>query len=282
MVVRGRVQTVNGSIFLQQILNGLTLGCVYALIALGYTLIFGVMRLIFFAQGEICMLGAFGAMAALAWLTPPAILALPTALCGALLVSVLAGVLAERFAMRPLRGAPRTKQLIASLGVSMILQNAVLLWVSSENIVFPSVIPFRQWSVGALKITSVSAAILLGAPLLMLGLKLVLHHTRVGLHLRAVAESPETAQLDGIRIDRTMMLTFVVGSVLAAFAGIMLGSYYGIAKYDMGFVPGIKGLSECLAAGYVSSTYKDLLAFIVLVLVLVVRPEGLLGRKDYK
>jgi branched-chain amino acid transport system permease protein len=286
----------------QQLLNGLTLGSVYALIALGYTLIFGVMRTIFFAQGDLCMVGALGALAMLRWVHPHGILILPVAIAGALIASVLAGLAAERFAMRPLRSAPRTKQLIASLGVSMILQNMVLLWVSSGNLIFPAVVPAVSWTVGAVTVTSESLMIVVGALVLMIGLELFVNRTRLGLHLQAVAESQETAELDGIRIDRTMALTFLVGSVFAAVAGVMLGSYYGVAKYDMGFVPGIKGftaailggfgqprgaviggiilgLSESFVAGFISSTYKDLLAFAILVLVLIVRPRGLLGQE---
>jgi branched-chain amino acid transport system permease protein len=277
----------------------------YALIALGYTLIFGVMRLIFFAQGEICMMGAFGALGAVSLIAGHHLQSMTAtlviALMGAVLIALAAGLLAERLAMRPLRQAPRTKQLIASLGVSMVLQNIVLLWVSSENVPFPKLFPETSLSLGAVVVSPIQIFIWVGSLVLMLALEWILRQTRVGLRLRAVAESVETAELDGIRVDRTMMMTFAIGSVLAGFAGVMLASYDGVAKYNMGFLPGIKGftaailggfgnpggamlgglilgLAESMAAGYISSTYKDLLTFALLVLILVVRPLGLTGK----
>jgi branched-chain amino acid transport system permease protein len=294
-----------GSALGQHIVNGLTLGCMYALIALGYTLIFGVMRLIFFAQGDLCMVGAFGALGAVLAMGghPPGGLLglLVIALVAAIVASVSAGVLAERFAIMPLRRAARTKQLIASLGVSMILQNLVLLKVSAENMPFPRLFPDSGWNFAGAILTPVQLFIVAGSFLLMGALHWFLVSTRTGLHIRAVAESSETAELDGINIRRAVTLTFVIGSVLAGFAGVMMASYDGVAKYNMGFLPGIKGftaaiiggfgrpggamigglvlgLAETFAAGYLSSTYKDVIAFALLVLVILVRPSGLLGK----
>lgn len=289
----------------QQLLNGIAIGCMYALIALGYTLIFGVMRLIFFAQGELCMVGAFTALGILhflGWREPGGYSVLIVALVAGVMGAVVTGVVAERLAIRPIRRAARTKQLIASVGVSMILQNVVMLKVSTENIAFPQLLPDAAWTLGTVIISPVQVFIIACSLVLMLILQWLMRHTQTGLHIRAVAESVQTAELDGINVNRTMMLTFVIGSVLAGFAGIMMGAYDGIAKYNMGFLPGIKGftaailggfgqptgsmvggltlgLAETLAAGYVSSAYKDLLAFAVLVLVLVVRPSGLLGKR---
>jgi len=290
----------------QQLVNGLTLGCMYALIALGYTLIFGVMRLIFFAQGELCMVGAlaaflvFGRLAGRVGEGSP--LALIVALAAAVAASAIVAALSEYLAIRPIRRAARTKQLIASLGVSLILQNAVLLGVGAENFSFPSLLPASSWSVLGAVVTPVQVFIIACSLLLMLTLQWLLTSTRLGLRLRAVSENTETAELDGIDIDRTIRATFVIGAVLAAFAGVMMGSYDGVVKYNMGFLPGIKGftaailggigrasgamvgglflgLAETLAAGYVSSTYKDVIAFGLLVLILLVRPSGLVGKR---
>ena len=292
------------STLIQQLINGVTIGCVYGVIALGYTLIFGVMRLIFFAQGELCMIAAFAALGSVLWLgkyttvSPWGLLIL--ALIGAVVITVLVGVLAERLALRPIRQAARTKQLIASLGVSMILQNVVLLKVGAGNYSFPSLFPNAVWSVGGARVTSVQLFIVGCSLLLMVGLHWMLHTTRTGLRLRAVSESTETAELDGINVDRIIMVTFVIGSVLAGSAGVMMGAYDGVAKYNMGFLPGIKGftaailggfgrpagamvgglvlgLAETMAAGYISSSYKDVIAFTLLVFILVIRPGGLVG-----
>src|SRR6266516_4131889 len=164
------------STLVQQLLNGLTLGCLYSLIALGYTLIFGVMSLIFFAQGEICMFGAFGGIGALSLFGGRGPVLTPLiAVLGAVSGAVVAGLLAERLAMRPLRQAPRTKQLIASLGVPMVLQNVVLLWTSSENIPFPRLLPGKSWLSGSTVVTPVQAFIWACSVLLMLGLEWLLH-----------------------------------------------------------------------------------------------------------
>lgn len=287
----------------QQFINGLTLGCMYALIALGYTLIFGVMRLIFFAQGDLCMVGAFAALGAVNlfdrswpgnhwWSFLIALLAAAAA-------AIVVGLLAERLTVRPLRRADRTKQLIASLGVSMVLQNLCLLAVSSENLTFPKIMPEAKISLGTTSIGTVQIFVIGCSLLLMILLQWLLHNTQTGFRLRAVAENAETAELDGINITNAVRLTFVIGSILAGFAGVMMGIYDGIAKYNMGFVPGIKGftaailggfgqprgavlgglvlgVAETFAAGYISSTYKDVLAFAVLVLVILIRPRGLI------
>jgi len=293
------------SILSQQLVNGLTLGCLYALIALGYTLIFGVMRFIFFAQGELCMIGAFGAMGAVFWLgrhIPAGLIGLTTlAFLGAILVAVLVGLVAERLAIRPIRQAARTKQLIASLGVSMILQNLILLSVGAENYSFPSLFPNSAWSFLGARVTPIQSFVVAFSIFLMVGLHWILRATRLGLHLRAVSESAETAELDGIDVDRTIMMTFIVGSVLAASAGVMMGAYDGVVKYNMGFLPGIKGftaailggfgrpsgamlgglvlgVSETIAAGYISSSYRDAIALALLVFILIVRPGGLVGK----
>lgn len=296
------------STFVQQLINGFTLGCVYALIALGYTLIFGVMRLIFFAQGELCMVGAFGAVIAVTALKKyfhiPALGLFAIALISAVLLATLIGILSERLAIRPLRRAARTKQLIGSLGVSLILQNVVLLALGPQTFSFPTVFPDLSWVLQGVRISAVQLLIMLLSLVSMVGLYWLLRFSRVGLHIRAVSENREIAELDGINVDRTILATFVIGSVLAGLAGVMMGSYDGVAKYNMGFIPGIKGftagilggfgnplgamvggivlgLAETLAAGYISSTYKDLIAFMLLVVILVARPAGMFGTRSW-
>jgi branched-chain amino acid transport system permease protein len=291
----------------QQILNGLTLGCMYALIALGYTLIFGVMRLIFFAQGDLCMVGALAATWAAGWLTQTGLggrwWALLVAVAAAGAAAAAAGVAAERLTIRPLRRADRTKQLIGSLGVSMVIQNFCMLLVSSENLTFPALLPEATLRVGTTTVGAVQIFVIGCSLLLMAALHWLLHHTRLGLRLRAVAESPSTSELDGIDSVSVIRQTFLIGSVLAGVAGVMLGSYDGVAKYNMGFVPGIKGftaavlggfgqprgamvgglilgVAETLAAGYVSSTYKDVFAFAILIFVLLMRPSGLISSQS--
>jgi branched-chain amino acid transport system permease protein len=291
----------------QQIINGVTLGCIYALIALGYTLIFGVMRLIFFAQGDLCMVGAFAGLGAVGlvnklgggdhwWVLIVAIIA---AIAGA----VLTALVSEQLAIRPLRQAARTKQLIASLGVSMILQNLCLRMVSAENLAFPQLLPEQPIRFGTTIVAPLQLFIVGGSLLAMIALQFVLHRTTFGQRLRAVAESPATAELDGISVRNAIRMTFVIGSILAAIAGVMMGAYDGVAKYNMGFIPGIKGftaailggfgspggavigglvlgIAETMGAGYLSSSYKDIMAFALLVLILVVRPRGLISRRS--
>lgn len=285
---------------IQQLVAGITLGCVYGLIALGYTLIFGVVRVIFFAQGELSMIGAFAALALFraADVQGPAALRLPAAILVAAAGAVVVGVIAERLTVRPILEAPRTKQLVASLGVSLILQNAIMLSVSPENLAFPSLVGARSFEFLGARITAVQIFILIATAVAVVAVQTVLHGSRLGLRIRAVAANRETAKLDGISVDRVMRSVFVIGSIAAALAGVMTASYDGIVKYNMGFLPGIKGftaailggfgrpagailgglvlgLSESLTAGYVSSTYKDVVAFAVLVVILVVRPKGL-------
>jgi len=290
----------------QQLVNGLTLGCMYALIALGYTLIFGIIRVIFFAQGELSMVGAFVALGCfsslLGWEGVPQtpFLLIPIALIAGIIVAAVLGVLAERLALRPIRTAHRTKQLITSLGVSIVLQNIVFLTVTSESKPFPAVFPLASFEIGSVTITNLQVFIVLLAVALMIGLEAFIRHSRLGLAMRAAAESQHNAALVGIDVNQTISLTFVIGSSLAAAAGLMMAMYDGIVKYDMGFLPGIKGFTaailggignvrggmvggivlgmvEALGAGLISSENRHLFAFVTLVAILTFRPSGILG-----
>ncbi len=289
---------------LQQIVNGVAWGSLYALIALGYTMVYGVLRLINFAHGDVYMIGAMVAFyAAQAWLTPGepsaaaffGLLALSMAACGAL------GFAIERLAYRPLRRAPKLTVLITAIGVSLLLENGGQLVFGPDPKFFPTLIETRELSPGSgLVITNVQLLILGVSLTLMIGLQLLVYRTRVGTALRAVSYSAEAASLMGIDVNRMISLTFVLGSMLAGAAGVLVGISNPKIEPLMGIMPGLKafvaavvggignipgamaggilmGLSETLVVGYVSSTYRDAIAFVILIVVLLVRPSGLFG-----
>jgi branched-chain amino acid transport system permease protein len=289
---------------LQQIVNGIAWGSLYALIALGYTMVYGVLRLINFAHGDVYMIGAMVAFyAARAWLAPGeaslgaffALLALSMAVCGAL------GFTIERLAYRPLRRAPKLTMLITAIGVSLLLENGGQLVFGPDPKFFPTLIETHEISPGSgLVITNVQLLILAVSLTLMMGLQFLVYRTRVGTALRAVSYSAEAASLMGIDVNRMISLTFVLGSMLAGAAGVLVGVSNPKIDPLMGIMPGLKafvaavvggignipgamaggmlmGLSETLVVGYVSSTYRDAIAFVILIVVLLVRPSGLFG-----
>ena len=302
-------------IFLQQLINGLVLGSVYALVALGYTMVYGILELINFAHGEITMMGAMVALAvigALALAAPglPGVLVLGAGLVVAIPVCVALGLLIERVAYRPLRHAPRLAPLITAIGVSIILQNIAMLIWGKQYIPFPGVLPQGRHEVFGANITDVQIAILLLTMGIMLMLILVVQKTRLGRAMRATAQSRQVASLMGVDVNRVIAATFAIGSALAAVAGVMVSAYYGLAHYYMGFLLGLKafsaavlggignlggamlgglllGLIESFGAGYIGdltggflgSHYQDVFAFFVLIAVLVFRPQGLLGAR---
>ena len=302
-------------IFLQQLINGLVLGSVYALVALGYTMVYGILELINFAHGEITMMGAMVALAvigALAMAAPglPGVLVLGAGLVVAIPVCMALGLLIERVAYRPLRHAPRLAPLITAIGVSIILQNIAMLIWGKQYIPFPDVLPKGRHEVLGAAITDVQIAILLLTMSIMLMLILVVQKTRLGRAMRATAQSRQVASLMGVDVNRVIASTFVIGSALAAVAGVMVSAYYGLAHYYMGFLLGLKafsaavlggignlggamlgglllGLIESFGAGYIGdltggflgSHYQDVFAFFVLIAVLVFRPSGLLGAR---
>ncbi|MEY3202531.1 MAG: hypothetical protein RIR70_2081 [Pseudomonadota bacterium] len=300
-------------IFLQQIINGLTLGSIYALVALGYTMVYGILGLINFAHGEVVMVGALVALSVVkalmaSALPAPIILMLGT--LAAIVVCMLLGGTIERVAYRPLRHAPRLAPLITAIGVSILLQQLAMLFWGRNYHAFPPLVPATPHSVMGASITDVQLVIMLLAALIMAALTLLIHRTRLGRAMRATAENPAIAQLMGVDTHRVIALTFVLGSALAAIAGVMVSMNYGIAHYHMGFMLGLKaftaavlggignlpgamlgglllGLIEALGAGYIGeltggflgSHYQDVFAFCVLILVLVFRPSGLMGEK---
>jgi len=300
-------------IFLQQIINGLTLGSVYAVVALGYTMVYGIIQLINFAHGEVVMIGAmvaFSVITALAGTALPPVLIVIAGILAAVPVCMFVGYAMERIAYRPLRGAPRLAPLITAIGISIILQHVALLAWSRNPLAFPQIIPLASFEVGGAIITDVQIAIILTSVLMMGGLTLMVYRTKLGIAMRATSQNPQVAGLMGIDIDRIIAFTFVVGAALGAVAGVMVGTYYGIAHYSMGSLLGMKafsaavlggignlagamlggillGIVEALAAGYIGdltnnifgSNYQDVFAFLVLIAVLVFRPSGLLGER---
>ena len=291
--------------FFELLFSGLTRGSIYALIALGYTMVYGIIGLINFAHGEMYMIGAFTALIVSSVLTIyglplPAILVL-TALAAAVWAGAY-GFTVERLAYRPLRNAPRLAPLISAIGMSIFLQNYVLLAQTPDFVPFPALIPefaFLEPYGGI--VGSSDLVILAVSALVMAALTLLIKYTRIGKAMRATAQDQKMALLVGINVDRIISLTFVVGSALAAIGGLLIASHIGQINFAIGFLAGIKaftaavlggigsipgavlgsfvlGLTEAFATGYVSSDYEDVFAFSLLVLILIFRPAGLLGK----
>ncbi|TEA78057.1 branched-chain amino acid ABC transporter permease [Allopusillimonas ginsengisoli] len=303
-------------ILLQQLINGITVGSVYALVALGYTMVYGIIGLINFAHGDVVMIGAMlattlvvsfvggdaGAMPA--WMAVGAALLLSIPACMAV------GWIAERYAYRPLRRAPRLAALITAIGVSIIIQNLAMMIWGRNYLSFPHIIEPDIFQMGGARISLLQIIIILSATGIMAGLLLVVHRTRLGTAMRATAQNREVAGLMGVNINTVISAAFLIGSALAAVAGVMVTTYYGVAQYTMGFMLGLKaftaavlggignlggamlgglllGIIEALGAGYIGdltngvfgSNYQDVFSFIVLILVLVFRPSGLMGER---
>jgi len=226
-------------IFLQQLINGLTLGSVYAIVALGYTMVYGIIQLINFAHGEVVMVGAMVALTvigALAKAVPgmPPFLIMGIAVACAVPVCMAVGYGMERIAYRPLRRAPRLAPLITAIGISIILQHLALLIFSRNPLSFPQILGNRMFEVAGAHISAVQIAIILGSVALMTGLTLLVYKTRLGIAMRATSENVQVAGLMGVNINRVISATFVIGAALGAIAGVMVGTYYGIAHYTMG------------------------------------------------
>lgn len=291
--------------FIELFFSGLTRGSIYALIALGYTMVYGIIGLINFAHGEIYMIGAFVALIAATVFSilglPPLAVFLLSTLAAAIWAAAY-GFTVEKFAYRPLRGAPRLSPLISAIGMSIFLQNYVRLVQTSEFLPFPALIPeFEFMEPYAHLLGSSDLVILLSTALIMVALSLFIKFTRLGMALRAVALDKTMAMLVGINVDRIISATFIIGSVLAAVGGLLIGSHIGQINYFIGFIAGIKaftaavlggigsvpgavlggfilGLTESFATGYVASDYEDIFAFSLLVLILIFKPSGLLGK----
>ncbi len=291
--------------FLDLFLGGLTRGSIYALIALGYTMVYGIIELINFAHGEIYMIGAFTALIvssllAFAGLSGMSVLFLAAAV--AIVYSAAYGLTVEKIAYKPLRHAPRLSPLISAIGMSIFLQNYVMLAQTSDFLPFPSLLPELPFLAElGINIGSTEAIILITTAVSMVLLTILIKFTRMGKAMRATAQDRNMAMLVGVDVNRTISYTFIIGSVLAAIGGVLIASHIGRINFYIGFIAGIKaftaavlggigsipgavlgalvlGWTESFATGYVSSDYEDVFAFILLVLILIIRPSGLLGR----
>ena len=239
-------------IALQQLINGLVLGSIYALVALGYTMVYGILGLINFAHGEVVMIGALTALTIILKLLAsglPAPLAILIGLCVAIIVCMLFGFTIERIAYRPLRNAPRLAPLITAIGVSIVLQNLAMMFWGRSYHSFPDILPKGQHIIGGASVTDLQIGIFLTAVTMMAGLMLLVQRTRFGRAMRATAENPQVARLMGVNIDRVISLTFILGSALAAVAGLLVGANYSIAHYYMGFVLGLKAFTAAVLGG---------------------------------
>ena len=238
--------------FLQQLINGVTLGSVYAMVALGYTMVYGIIQLINFAHGEVVMIGAmvaFSVIGALAGVGLPPLAVLALGALAAIPACMAVGWTMERVAYRPLRAAPRLAPLISAIGVSIILQHLAMLIWTRNPLAYPQVVRAETYHFGEASITNVQIGIILISLAMMVGLLLLVHRTRLGVAMRATAQNPLVAGLMGVNADRIIAITFVIGAGLAAVAGVMVGSYYGVAHYQMGFLLGLKAFSAAVLGG---------------------------------
>lgn len=301
---------------LQQLINGLMLGCLYALIAVAYTMVYGIIELINFAFGELFMFGAFIAIAMTSQqitlfgqnVSMPAMtffLAVPIAMA----VVGLMGVFIERIAYRPLRAAPRLAALISAIGMSILLANLAQAIFGSKQVKFPDIPLFtsadgftKAFTLGGAQITYLQVFVLCMTVVVMIGLTMFVKHTRLGRAMRASAQDKQTSALMGVNVNRVIALTFLIGSAIGALAGSLYGAVYSFARPDMGFIPGLKafiaavlggignipgaflggivlGMAESLGAAYLpmGSQYRDAFAFVILILILTFKPSGLLG-----
>jgi branched-chain amino acid transport system permease protein len=301
--------------FIQQIINGLVLGSMYALVALGYTMVYGVLNLINFAHGDVLMVGAMTGLTILKYLNEyapdlPGYVKLAIAIGGAIPVCIIVNVIIERVAYRRLRNAPRLAPLITAIGVSILLQTfAMMIWTRNP-LPFPQLLSSEPVVIGGALISQTQILLLVLAAVSMAGLVLLVEKTKMGRAMRATAENPRVAGLMGVDSNKVIVATFALGAALAAVAGVMWGANYASIQFAMGFVPGLKafsaavlggigniygamiggivlGIIESLGAGYIGdltggflgSHYQDIFAFVVLILVLTVRPSGIMGER---
>jgi branched-chain amino acid transport system permease protein len=284
--------------FIQQIINGLVLGSMYALVALGYTMVYGIINLINFAHGEVLMVGALTSWTVVSLLAdsglPGWAMLLISLVCAIVVCSVLNFAI-EKVAYRPLRNAPRLAPLITAMGVSLLLQTlAMIIWKPNPK-PYPILLPSEPINLGGPVISVVQIMILVTTAVILVALLWLVNKTKLGRAMRATAENPRVAALMGVRPDMVISATFIIGAALAAVAGVMWAANYGTVQHAMGFLPGLKaftaavllGLIEALGAGYLGdltggllgSHYADIFAFVALILVLTLRPSGLLGER---
>lgn len=297
--------------FLQQLFNGLSLGAIYAMIAIGYTMVYGIIGMINFAHGEIYMIGAYVGLITLTALGVGGNIPLPVLIMSMIVVAAVItgcyGYAVERVAYRPLRASPRLVSLISAIGMSIFLQNWVALGQGAKDAAVPNILPGAfQLSLGGdatLTITYARLLIIVVVFSLMVALTLFIKHSRMGRASRACSQDMQMANLLGIDTNRVISFTFILGAVLAAIGGVLIAIAIGKLNPFIGFIAGIKaftaavlggigsipgailggvllGIAETLAAAYISSEYKDIVAFSLLVLILLFRPSGLLGKPE--
>ncbi len=298
------------SFFFQELVNGLTTGALYSLVALGFSMVYGVLKLLNFAHGDLYMVGAFIGYFVIQWFGGPSALTIPVPLLLVIMFVLAAvvvgglGVAIERFAYRPLRNAPRIAPLITAIGVSFFLENAALLLFGAQFRIYntPDFISFSSGiQIGSVSIDAVQIMVLVLGIALMIGLRQLVSRTKLGKQMRAVAADREAAEMMGINVDWTIAATFFLGSALAGVAGVMAGLLFNQVTNTIGFIAGLKaftaavvggigsipgamlgglliGVAESFITGYISSTYTNLLVFALLIVVMLVRPTGLLGQ----
>ncbi len=296
--------------FFKELVIGLYTGALYALVALGFSMVYGVLKLLNFAQGGLYMLGAYIGFFVIQWFGGPTGLTIPVPLLLVIMFVLAAGLVGglgvaiERFAYRPLRDAPRIAPLITAIGVYFVLENSALLLFGAQFRVYntPNFISVSSGiQIGSVSIDSVQIMVLVMTLVLMAGLWQLVNRTRLGRQMRAVAADREAAEMLGINVNFTIAATFFLGSALAGIAGVMAGLLFNQVSSSMGFLPGLKaftasvvggigslpgamlgglliGVAESFITGYISSTYTDLLVFALLIVVMLVRPSGLLGQ----
>ena len=289
--------------FLQQLVNGISLGSIYALIALGYTMVYGVLRLINFAHGDVYMLGAYVGYYLSRKLKgdAPSLANALLVMLGAMIACAVIGIIIERFAYRPVRRAARLTLLITAIGVSLFIENAAQLVFGPDPKFFPSLAPRADFIVAGVRLTSEQLTVIAVSFIIMILLRFFILKTRTGKAMRAVSFNLDAAKLMGISTDKIIAITFALGSALAAAAGVLIGMQipkidplmginYGLKAFvaavlgGIGNIPGavlgglLIGASEVMVVGYLSSTFRDAIAFGILILVLLLRPQGILGR----
>lgn len=286
--------------FIQQIINGISLGSIYALIALGYTMVYGIIKLINFAHGDVYMIGAFVGYFCM---TSFKLGFLPSLLI-AMVVCAILGVVIEKIAYKPLRNATRIAVLITAIGVSLFIEYGTMFFVKPDPRSYPPLTGFmaQSYNVGGIRISMQQILIFVITVILMIMLQFIVKKTRIGKAMRAVSLDGDAAQLMGISVDKTISFTFFLGSALAGAAGILVGIYYNSINPLMGMMPGLKafvaavfggigiipgamiggyfiGLIEVMVSGYGNSMYRDAVVFAVLIIILIVKPSGLLGKE---
>ncbi|MEA4882565.1 MAG: branched-chain amino acid ABC transporter permease [Clostridia bacterium] len=289
--------TVDLSQVVQQIVNGLALGSVYALVALGYTMVYGIIRLINFAHGDVFMLGAYYGFLLMTRARAPFYVAAPLSM----ILAAVTGVVMERFAYRPLRRAPRIAALITAIGVSLLIQNLGLILFEAKPRPYPPIMPRAVYDIGGVMISNAQLVMLGTAVALMVILSLVVYRTKIGKAMRAVSYDKDAASLMGIDVDMIISVTFAIGSALAAAGGMLVGFYYNRISPTMGSMYGLKafvaavvggigvvpgamlggiimGIAEVSVVAFASSMLKDAIAFAILIVILLVKPAGILGR----